>query len=377
MTALVATNAAALEVAILSPTPSSPAVGRVKIVAQVAPEADAAGVEFYLDGRHIGTTPEPPFVWIVELTAEPGEHRFEVVATGNDGTTARALVETPGMAIDQELSIELVQLYLTATRATSPVLDLERSDFTVLDGSTPQEIVTFERGDVPITAVFLVDASVSMRGARLDSALRSTRAFVDGMEPLDQAKLIAFSDRVVRSTPFTGIKQLLVAGTVGVEGSGGTALNDHMYLALRLLEAEQGRRVVMILSDGQDIASALDMEQVREAARGTNTLLYWLRLRSGLQGRNFSTAWRDERRNIAEQESLERVIIESGGRIVDVRDIDESGSAFAEILEELRNQYVIGYYPNERLRDGGWRTVEVRVEAPGVGVRTREGYFDR
>ena len=373
----VALPAAGLEVAILSPTTREPAVGRVRIVAQVAPESDAAQVEFFLDGQHIGTKPSPPFLWIVELTADPGEHEFEVVVTGHDGETARSSVVTPGLAVDQSLEVELVQLYLTVTRGNEPVLDLDREDFSVLDEKRPQEIITFERGDVPITAAFLIDASDSMRGGRLQTALDSTRAFVEGMQPLDQARLIAFSDRVVRNTPFTGFKQLLLAGTVGVEAEGGTALNDHLYLALRSLEAQQGRRAIVLLSDGQDIASILKMEQVREALRGSNTLLYWVRLESSDRGRDYFTAWRDARQNARERRELELAVPESGGRVLDIRNIDESGSAFADILQELRNQYVIGYYPSLRRGDGGWHDVKVEVPGAGIRIRTRDGYFDR
>ena len=369
--------AGALEVAILSPTASEPAVGRVRIVAQVAPEADAAKVEFFLDGRHIGTATTPPFVWIVPLQASPGEHVFEVVATGRDGDTARARVITPGLSVDQELEIELLQLYLTATRQGEPVLDLERGDFEILDNSRLQEIVTFERGDVPITAVFLIDASDSMSGQRLKTALASTRAFVDRMQPLDRARLVAFSDRVVQSTPFTGFKELLLAGTLGVEPSGSTALNDHVYLALRMLETVQGRRVAVVLSDGQDIASVLEMERVRAALKGTNTLLYWVRLANADPDREFHTAWRDARQNAAERRELELAVPESGGRILDIGAVEESGSAFADILRELRNQYVIGYYPGDRMADGSWHEIEVRTSDRSVEIRTRDGYFDR
>ena len=167
---------------------------------------------------------------------------------------------------------------MTVAAQGGRVLDLERGDFQVLDDGKPQELVTYERGQVPLTAALLFDSSASMTGAGLEAAQRGVRGFAAGMAPLDQALLLLFSDRLLHRSPLTSDGQLLAAGLDGVRAQGGTAVNDHLFLALQLLAPVQGRRVAILLSDGIDVESVLDMERVRESARDSQALIYWIQL---------------------------------------------------------------------------------------------------
>jgi Ca-activated chloride channel family protein len=277
--------------------------------------------------------------------------------------------------VDAAIEVELVPLYVTATRNGARLDSLQRADFSLFDDGEPQEIITFERGDVPLTATLLLDVSESMQGLQLEGALAGARAFVDAMRPLDQAMLLLFSDRVRRATPFTGFPEILRAGLQGVSATGGTAVNDHLFLALELLEARRGRRVVVLLSDGLDSASVLPMRDVLATARRSSALVYWLRLPL-TAGRSFSTAWRSAAEHRTEIETLERTVTRSGGQIVPLGRTSEALAAFEAILEELRGQYVLGYYPTVDRDDGSWRRVRVRVDAPDVELRYRDGYLD-
>jgi Ca-activated chloride channel homolog len=283
--------------------------------------------------------------------------------------------ETVDIQVDAEIEVELVPLYVTATRGDAGVDTLRREDFTLLDDGEPQAIVTFERGDVPLTAVLLLDVSESMQGRQLAGALAGARAFVDAMQPLDQAMLLLFSDRVRRATPFTGFPEILRAGLQGVSATGGTAVNDHLFLALKLLEARRGRRVVVLLSDGLDSSSVLAMRNVLAAGRRSSALVYWLRLPL-TAGRGFSTAWSDAEEHRQELADLENAVERSGGQIVTLTRVDEALAAFERILSELRGQYVLGYYPTADRDEGSWHRVRVRVAQPGVELRYRDGYVD-
>ena len=285
------------------------------------------------------------------------------------------MVITSTIQIDQEIEVELQQLYVTVTRGGSSVADLRREDFSVVDDGAPQELVTFERGDVPLAALLLVDSSDSMRGERLQVALAGARSFIDAMARLDQAALLLFSDHVIHSTPFTGFPQVLASGLEGVVAGGGTALSDHLYAGFKLLEARQGRRVVILLSDGVDTTSVLEMADVLWAARRSQALVYWLRLPMSQRPGAFSSSWRDARGHREEIERLEELVRQSGGRVVGLEGVTDTASAFGEILRELRGQYVLGYYPEPRRNDGAWRKVRVRA-GPGLEVRAREGYVD-
>ena len=363
-----------LYVTIVRPLPGQPVFGEVEIEVRAGPPEQIARVELFVDGNFAGSPEEAPFRIRVDVGGENVEHRFEAVVRSHSGASQNALLITPSVRVDEEVDLELQQLYVTVARGDERVLDLERGDFAVLDQGRPQELVTFERGDVPLVALLMVDASVSMQGRPLETALRGAEAFIAGMRPLDRAKLLLFSDRVVHTTPFTGFADMLTTGLKTVEAGGGTALNDHLYLALKLLEERQGRRVIVLLTDGVDVASVLGMRDVEWVARRSQALVYWIRL--GGIGAGHSSAWRDVEGHRKELERLEDLVASSGGRIHQLSSIEETETAFASILRELREQYVLGYYPSRNLNDGSWHKVRVRLGRPGLSVRTREGYLD-
>ncbi|NJL26618.1 MAG: VWA domain-containing protein, partial [Thermoanaerobaculia bacterium] len=337
---------------------------------------DVAQVELLVDGRVVDSRTEPPWRFTVDVGQDNVEHRFEVYAYDPDGAMGRSEVTTPRIRIDEELRVELQQLYVTASHDVGRVLDLGQADFRVLDNGVEQKLITFGRGDLPITAVLLLDASESMRGERFQAALRGAEAFGSEMRKLDEASLLLFSDQLLRATPFTNDTGELLAPLAGVEPGGNTAINDHLYLALKLLDARQGRRVVVLFSDGADLHSVLGMDEVLWKARRSQALVYWIRFEERGVSSSFATAWRDVEGNKRELAELEQAVGASGGRIVGVSSVGEVEPAFREILRELREQYVLGYYPSDSRDDGSWHKVEVGVRRSGVEVRVREGYVD-
>ncbi|NJL29905.1 MAG: VWA domain-containing protein [Thermoanaerobaculia bacterium] len=284
---------------------------------------------------------------------------------------------SPAISVDDVVDAELQQLYVTVTRDTRRALDLGEGDFAVIDNGTRQELVTFARGDVPLAASVLVDASASMLGSRLRYALRGAAVFVQDLGPSDEASLLLFSDHLLHATPFANDPAVLTAGLSKVEASGGTALNDHLYLALKQLEKRQGRRVVIFLSDGVDSHSVLRTAELTWLARRSRALLYWIRTdpRNEERTSRFS-AWKNADEYRAEIQQLTDTVSETGGRIFPIARMEDAEAAFREILAELREQYVLGYYPIGARNDGSWRTVTVRLRDSGLAVRTREGYLD-
>jgi len=302
------------------------------------------------------------------------------VARDVEGESASSVMVTSALQVDEIVEVELQQLYVTVTEGGQRVLDLDRDDFRITDEGKHQELVTFERGDVPITASLILDSSLSMeKGERLAAALQGAEVFLSGMNPLDRAMVMLFSDRVLRMTDFGDDQESLTQALEGVQAAGGTAINDHLFLALSRLEMDQGRRVVVLFSDGEDVHSVLSMGDVIHKAHSSQALIYWVFLREPGQDdevRTYTTSWRDADANLQEAKMLRRAIRESGGRIEVVEDPAELDDAFAGILAELREQYVLGYYPSADHGDGKWHDVKVRVERSAVAVRTREGYID-
>jgi Ca-activated chloride channel homolog len=365
-----------------SPDPFTPAYGMVEIAAVVGAEEEIERVVFYVDGIVVGELTAPPYKLPVSLGEENAPHRFEVLAYGVSGATGRGGLSTPSFRIDEEVSVNLQQLYVTVTRNGQPVQDLREEDFEAFEEGRRQQLVTFARGDIPFTGMVLLDSSVSMEGEKLQSALRGAKTFFNGMKPLDEGRLLVFSDRILHLTPFTTSPEILTVGLSQVRAAGGTALNDHLYMALKELETRQGRRVVVVLSDGVDSHSVLAMEDVLAKARRSQALIYWLQLPYGANQTaseipRLSTNWRNSERIQEEFTLLRQTVEESGGRIQLLGSIDEIESAFRGILQELREQYVLGYYPADGDRPGVWRRVEVRL--PGhsdLKARHRDGYIN-
>ncbi|MEJ2085010.1 MAG: VWA domain-containing protein [Acidobacteriota bacterium] len=368
---------AAVEVWIEKPRSAKMVSGVVEVVAVAAGDEEVASVEFVVDGVTVAQLSRPPFAIKVDVGDENREHEFRVIARSPEGTTATAVVTTPALAVDDSLEIELQQLYVTVTDAGRRVLNLQRGDFRIIDDGVQQEIVTFESGEVPITAAVLLDCSLSMKGERLEAALQGADTFLQGMQSLDRATVMLFSDRLLRATQFTDDQQALRDALAGVSASGGTSINDHLYIALTRLEQRQGRRVIVLFSDGTDVQSVLSMKDVLEKARRSRVLIYWIHLRKPGDSDvpAYTTPWRNVDANREEFRTLIETIVETGGRIEEVVSVDGLDEAFAGILAELREQYVLGYYPTRAVGDGSWHEVRVKLGKPG-SVRAREGYID-
>ena len=367
---------------LVRPEDGSEVIGKVELEADVVSREEIRDVVFFVDGRPIGMLSEAPFRMQVDLGSQNRTHTIEVVATDVTGRQARDQVTTKSVTVGSEYEIDLQQLYVTVTRAGQRVLDLEREDFTILDDGKDQGLVTFAGGDVPFTATLLIDASASMYGSKLEAARAGATAFIEGMRDLDHGKVVVFSDVIQNSTPFSGVRDVLTAGLIGATGQGGTAINDNLYAAMKLLATRQGRRLVVLLSDGIDSQSALDGEDVLDYARRSQAMVYWIRLLrpdESLEEEKrpqMASAWRTPADYRRQESSLRKVVELTGGRIMPARSVDEITPIFIEILRELREQYALGYYPSVHRKDGSWHTIKVRVDRPEVEVRTIEGYLD-
>lgn len=365
----------AIDVLLLSPPRGEPLFGPVEVAVEVLAGEAVERVEIEVDGEPAGTLTEPPWRLTVDVGGVNREHSFVIRATGASGAVGEAAYTSPAIRVDQEIDAALRPLYVTVMHGDQRVLDLEREDFEVYDDGNRQELVTFARGDAELAAAVLVDASSSMRGSRLRLALRGAAAFAIGLGEADESSILLFADRILHATPFSSDARAILSGLEGIQATGGTALNDSLYLTLKRLEARHGRRVLILLSDGVDSHSSLTMEDVAWLARRSRTLIYWVRTDPGGGGKRFS-AWKDAADYAAEDRLLSRIVEETGGRIVTLESIDRTADAMRGILAELREQYVIGYYPDTVRHDNAWHRVQVRTSRPGLRVRALDGYID-
>lgn len=366
---------AQVAVRIQSPTADQPVFGPTEVNVGVASGEKVDKVELFVNGKLMGTTQKPPYRFNVDMGDDNVRREFRAVAHTTSGATASDVVVTVPVQITDEINLKLRALFVSVTHYGEKDLTLGQEDFQILDNGVPQQIVTFGRDELPLTAVLLLDTSESMgEGQKLEAVRRGTRAFLDGMKPSDEAMLALFSDRLLRFTPFTSDKKELDSVIASTQAAGGTAVNDFLYLSLKLLDARQGQRVVVLFSDGSDVHSVLPAADVLWKARAGQSLIYWIQL--GGKHQSFTSAWRDFKGNDREYAELEKAVKESGGRVLEIDRIEELEGAFRNILQELRQQYALGYYPTNSKGDGSWHKVQVTLKGGGGRVHTREGYAD-
>jgi VWFA-related protein len=381
LTLLAAPVLALPQVSIVKPAAEEPLFGAVEILIDARPGGSPVQrVELYFDRLQAGVADAPPYRFTVDAGQENREHQIEAVAFDADGGSATARLTTPLLRVDMQIDVRLQQLFVSVEHGGKPLPRLERGDFTILDDGVEQPLATFEQGDVPFTAVLLLDASTSMEKPQLNTAVDGARSFVRAMNRLDEAKLLVFSDRILVETPFTNFPSILTLGLSNVEAQGGTALDDALYLGLKRLDDRLGRKVAVLLSDGVDVESVVPMQTVRAVARRSQTVLYWLRLPGGQKGplHAYVTAWRDADGNRRQLDELRAAVFESGGHIETLQSIDEMPAVLARILAELRGQYVLGFSPTVHRGPGSWHKIELQVRnAAGAKVRVQEGYLER
>lgn len=375
--ALLATGIAqaAVSVQIVSPTADQPIFGRTEVQAAVSSTEQITKVEIYVNGKLVGTATQAPWTVFFEAGEQNIKREIKAVIHGASGTTAAHTVVTNPVQIDDQLDLRLQQLFVTVTRGQARTLDLDEGDFKVYDNGKPQQIITFGRGELPLTAVLLLDTSESMQGERIKAARRGATTFLTGLKDVDEASVVLFSDRLLRATPFVSDKKPLFRALEETEATGGTAVNDFLYMSLKLLEPRVGRRVVILLSDGSDVHSVVPMSEVLWKARTGQAMIYWIQLDEN-KHKSYVSSWRSVEENDVEYKTLVKTVEESGGRIEKINSINELEGAFQAILHELREQYVLGYYPSDLKNDGRWHEVKVDVQRSGVKARTRDGYLD-
>lgn len=252
------------------------------------------------------------------------------------------------------------------------VRGLEADDFALFENAEPQAIRYFSSDtSEPVSIAFMLDLSGSMRQLdKLVHAKESIRFFVDALEPKDQFALIGFADKqVVWITDFTRDRERFLLRLSVQEGYGQTALHDAVAAAPGLVDERlAGRKAIVLITDGVDNFSQLDQEVALDLARRVHVPIYAIGFMSvdpdHLPKNTVETNFR----------TLRMIADETGGRVFAVHDPAELKEAINTIDDELRFQYMIGYYPSEIGNEGEFRRVQLEV-SKRLAVRTRSGYY--
>jgi Ca-activated chloride channel homolog len=370
-----------MDVKLVSPSGGAPAFGEVELAVRVKSPVPIKWVDYYVDGQRAGRVESPPWKLRFDVGQSNVGHQVRAVAEDVLGGKGEALVRTGSIPSDMSFDVRLQQLFVSVTSSGQAVQGLKQGDFEVVNDEGDREtITTFGGGDLPISSVLLLDSSETMRGEPMNASLAGVRAFIARTRPDDETMVAFFSDRLLGATTFNKDDAALERALGEVQAAGGTTIADHLYYALNRLQPRLGRRVVVLLSDGLDISSFLDMEKVVERARRSQAMVYWLRLddpNATAKGPpKYISIFRSADDNQRQYELLEQLVTESGGRILKIRQLGEIDDAFRQVIDELRQQYVLGFQPRDARGRGSWRPLRVKVRGDEFAVRTRAGFVD-
>jgi Ca-activated chloride channel family protein len=248
---------------------------------------------------------------------------------------------------------------------------LQKGDFTVFDNGAPQEIAVFERRtELPLSVALLVDTSGSTNKELLyetDSASRFLHALLSEGNPEDAVALYSFNYQVTQQHDFTHIYRSLEARLKTLHGDAGTALYDAIFLTAHDLEPRQGRKVMVIVTDGGDTASSKDVHAALQAAQLADAVIYPVVV---------VPIANEAGRNIGGEHALQFMAEGTGGRPFLPSVGAQLDKAFADIITELRTQYLLAFYPHDvPLTQDPFHKLELRVARPELRVSARNGYY--
>ena len=245
------------------------------------------------------------------------------------------------------------------------VPNLVREDFEVLDNDKPQPIVIFADEIQPITVVVMLDTSGSMTAsiALLKSAAEQ---FLMRLLPADQGRVGAFNDKIDINSRFTNDRDELISAAKDLDYGNGTRLWDAVALSLDELQGKEGRRVILVFTDGDDTSSKVRQGTVMDRARAEEVMVYAIGLESSyFNGQQVVRSRPDG--------GLKKIADETGGGYFELKKTADLAPTFSRVAQELHSQYVLGIEAKQL--DGKVHKLTVRMKQPGMTARARRSYL--
>ncbi len=271
-----------------------------------------------------------------------------------------------------KVDVKLVNVFVTVTDAHSaPVGGLTKENFSLLEDGQPQNISIFEKQSAaPLSIALAVDTSLSTRhDLPLEQA--SAKRFAHAiLRPVDALSVYGFSEYVRESTTFTADLKRIDEGIDHIRLGAATALYDAIYLVSRALDRRQGRKVIVLITDGGDTISKINYKEAVRAAQEAEATVYSIIV---------VPIENSAGRETGGEHALIQLSEDTGGKYYYATSISQLDDAFQKISDELRTQYLLAYYPIHRTSFSDFRRIQINVlgrpEASAYHVRNRAGYY--
>ncbi|HEX4603914.1 MAG TPA: VWA domain-containing protein [Candidatus Angelobacter sp.] len=273
----------------------------------------------------------------------------------------------PGVSVD----VNLVLVNVTVTDDWNRIVTgLDKENFSVLEGSEIQEVRHFSSEDAPISLGVIFDMSGSMN----DKILKAREAVIEFFKtanPQDEFFMITFNDRPQLRADFTKSVEDIQGKLVYTVPQGSTAMLDAIYMGVsKMKDARNSKKALLIISDGGDNHSRYTENEIKSMVKEADVQIYSIGI--------FSLA-PTQQEEIAGPALLTEISQVTGGRMFTITNPNELSDVATKIGIELRNQYVLGYRPNNKVKDGHWRKIKVKLNPPKglphLNVYARTGYY--
>jgi Ca-activated chloride channel family protein len=356
----------AIELRVVSPVDGGFISDQVMLEARIEPQerrSEVVEVTFFADGKLVCRSTNvqlPRCAWNAGSGIRP--HVVRVVATLASGEHVAAISRTRAIDHAETVDVQVVQVNASVMdRRGVFVRGLTREQFILREDDNPQTITHFSNEEAQLELVVAMDVSGSM-GMAIEDLKVAVKHFLRGLAPKDQVTLVAFNEDMFVLTQRESSPAARERAVDRLGAWGGTALYDVIIRSIALLSRQPGRRGLVIFSDGDDRSSQATLDAVEQAVKTSDATLFTVAL-----GRS------RERSDL--MDTLESLAEPSGGRVVAAERSTELSGAFAEILQGLKQQYLIGFESTNKKRDGEWRRLVVEIPGQRYRVRARQGYF--
>ena len=269
------------------------------------------------------------------------------------------------------VNVDLVNILFTvADKKGKFVTNLKKEDFKVFEDEKNQAITNFSsETDLPLTIALIIDTSGSIRDKLRFEQEAATEFFYSTLQRgKDKALIISFDSGVDLIQDYTDNPEKLADSVRKIRAGGGTSLYDAIYLAVtQKLAGQEGRRIVILITDGDDNSSRVSLTETLEAAQQNNVTIYAISTNS--------TAYFGSKEQERGDKTLRRFSDETGGKPFFPLKIQDLANSFLDIHDELRSQYQIGYRTSNPRMDGSFRRIRVDVSDKRFKARARAGYY--